>query len=356
MGELTSHERIRRMYDHREADRIPVTDSPWNATIERWHCEGMPENVSYVEYFGLDRIAHIGVDNSPRYPVEVIDETDEYVTQTTAWGATLKNWKHIASTPEFLDFRINGPDAWREAKDLMVPSDDRIPWDHLKANYPTWRREGYWIEAGLWFGFDVTHSWTVGTERLLMALLDDPEWCVDMFNHFLDVNIALLDRVWDAGFTLDEVQWPDDMGYKQNQFFSVRTYRRLLKPVHKRAVDWAHSKGARVRLHSCGDVRPFLPEFVEIGIDGLNPLEVKAGMDPIAIKQTFGQDLLLHGGINAVLWDDREAIEAEMQRMIPALKEQGGYIFSSDHSVPSSVSLDNFRYTVDLAKQLGRYR
>lgn len=111
-----------------------------------------------------------------------------------------------------------------------------------------------------------------------------------------------------------------------------------------------------MRLHSCGDVRPFLPEFVEIGIDGLNPLEVKAGMDPIAIKQTFGQDLLLHGGINAVLWDDREAIEAEMQRMIPALKEQGGYIFSSDHSVPSSVSLDNFRYIVDLAKQLGRYR
>ncbi len=355
MDNMTSHDRIARMYAHQEADRIPVTDSPWNATIERWHREGMPKDVSYVDFFGLDKIAHIGVDNSPRYPTEIIEETEEYVINTTSWGATLKNWKHIASTPEFLDFKIDGPESWQEAKARMTPTADRIPWDRLKANYATWRKEGHWIEAGLWFGFDVTHSWTVGTERLLIALLDDPEWCVDMFNHFLDVNIALLDAVWDAGYTFDAVNWPDDMGYKQNQFFSVRTYRELLKPVHKRAVDWAHAKGVKVRLHSCGDVRPFIPEFVDIGIDGLNPLEVKAGMDPVAIKREVGDRLLLHGGINAVLWDDREAIEAEMRRTVPIVKENGGYIFSSDHSVPSSVSLENFRYIVELAKELGSY-
>lgn len=352
---MSSHERIRRMYEHREADRVPVTDDPWSATIERWHREGMPESVSYVDFFGLDKIAHIGVDNSPRYPAQIVEETEDYVVETTAWGATLKNWKHIASTPEFLDFRITDPNSWQDAKARMQPTEDRIPWDRLRANYGTWREEGYWIEAGLWFGFDVTHSWTVGTERLLIALLDEPSWCIDMFNHFLDVNLALLDRVWEAGYTFDAVSWPDDMGYKQNQFFSIRTYRKLLKPVHKRAVDWAHAKGVKVRLHSCGDVRPFLPEFLEIGIDGLNPLEVKAGMEPIAIKETYGNDLLLHGGINAVLWDDKEAIAAEMRRMVPVLKERGGYIFSSDHSVPSSVSLENFRYIVNLAKELGSY-
>jgi uroporphyrinogen decarboxylase len=56
-----------------------------------------------------------------------------------------------------------------------------------------------------------------------------------------------------------------------------------------------------------------------------------------------------------VLWDDREAIAAEMRRVVPVLKEEGGYIFSSDHSVPSSVSLENFRYIVNLAKSLGAY-
>jgi len=78
-------------------------------------------------------------------------------------------------------------------------------------------------------------------------------------------------------------------------------------------------------------------------------------MDPIHLKRTYGDRLLLHGGINAVLWDDREAIETEMRRVIPVLKEQGGYIFSSDHSVPSSVSLEAFHHIVALAKQLGSY-
>ncbi len=352
---MTSRERFARMYAHQEADRVPVIDSPWGATIERWQSEGMPADVSFVDYFDLDKIAHIGVDNSPRYPTHILEETDAYVINTTSWGATLKNWKHIASTPEFLDFTIKDPDSWRKAKARMVPSHDRIPWERLKHDYPIWRKEGYWIEAGLWFGFDVTHSWTVGTERLLMTLIDDPEWCVDMFNHFLDVNLALLDAVWDAGYTFDEVSWPDDMGYKLNQFFSVRTYRRLLKPVHKRAVDWAHAKGIKARLHSCGDIRPFIPELVEIGVDALNPLEVKAGVDPIAVKQAYGDRLVLHGGINAVLWDDIEAIQAEMRRVIPIVKAQGGYIFSSDHSVPSAVSLDNFRAIVNLAKTLGSY-
>lgn len=355
MNQMTTYERVKRMYAHQEADRIPITDSPWGATVERWQREGMPADVSFVDFFGLDHFAGISVDNSPRYPVQTLQETDEYTITTTQWGVTLKNWKHIASTPEYLDFTIKTPDDWRQAKARMVPSDDRIPWDYLAANYKTWRQRGDWIVAHLWFGFDVTHSWAVGTERLLIALIENPEWCIDMFNHFLDVDLALFDRIWAAGYTFDEISWPDDMGYKYNQFFSLRTYRELLKPVHRRAVEWAHAKGIVAKLHSCGNINPFVPELIEIGLDGLNPLEVKAGMDPIQLKRDWGDRLLLHGGINAVLWDDLPQIEAEMRRVIPVVKEKGGYIFSSDHSVPSSVSLENFRYIVNLARTLGTY-
>lgn len=355
MSKLTSYERFKRMYEHREADRVPIIDEPWSSTIERWHREGMPENMDFVDYFGLDKMAHIHVDNSPLYDAHTIEETDEYKIYTTVWGATQKEWKHANSTPEFLDFTIIDPDKWREAKERMVPTPDRIPWTMLEKNYRKWREEGYWIEAALWFGFDVTHSWTVGTERLLIALVEEPEWCVDMFNHFLDVNIALLDMVWDKGYRFDSVKWWDDMGYKFNQFFSVKTYRELLKPVHKRAIEWAHKKGVKALLHSCGDINPFIPELVEIGLDALNPLEVKAGMDPVGIKKKYGKDLVLHGGINAVLWNDVEAIEEEMKRVVPVMKESGGYIFSSDHSVPSTVSLENFKRITDLAKELGKY-
>jgi uroporphyrinogen decarboxylase len=353
--ELTTYERFSRMFAHREADRVPIIDGPWGSTVERWRREGMPEEVSYVDFFGLDHVAGIGADNSPRYPEKTLEETDEYVVRTSKWGATLKNWKHATSTPEFVDFTIKDRASWAAAKARMTPARDRVDWARLKKNYADWRKKGYWVEAGLWFGFDVTHAWAVGTERLLAAMAEDPEWCVEMFNHYLDVQLALFDQVWQEGYRFDSVRWPDDMGYKGHQFFSVRMYRDLLKPVHKRAVDWAHAKGVYAHLHSCGDVNPLVPELLDIGLDALNPLEVKAGMDPVALKRKCGDRLLLHGGINAVLWDNTEAISAEIRRVLPVVKERGGYIFSSDHSIPSSVSLKDFRRIVALAKKEGAY-
>lgn len=355
MSEMTSHERFSRMYEHREADRVPIIDEPWAATLERWRREGLPEDTDWTDFFGVDKTALIAVDNSPRYECKVLEETDDYIVETTCWGLTVKNWKHAASTPQFLDYTIRDPDSWREAKARMTPTRDRIPWATLEKNYATWRERGYWLSARLWFGFDVTHSWAVGTERMLMALIDNPDWCADMFNTYLDVNLALLEILLEEGYTFDCAIWPDDMGYKGHQFFSMQTYRDLLKPVQRRAIEWAHAHGMKAHLHSCGDVRPLVPELIEMGLDALNPLEVKAGMDTLWLKQTYGDDLVLHGGINAVLWDKPEAIQAEILQKTPALKKGGGYIFSSDHSVPSSVSLEQFRSIVNLAKSAGSY-
>jgi uroporphyrinogen decarboxylase len=355
MSTMTTAERVRRMFEHRPADRIPIADSPWGSTVERWHAEGLPKGVSYVDYFDLDKVAGIGMDNSPRYPTSTVEETAEYTVTKTAWGVTLKNWKHIASTPEFMDFTVKDPDTWRAAKARMTPTRDRINWAHLEANYRKWREQGYWIRAHGWFGFGITHSWFVGTPTVLMALAEDPDWCREMFQHELDLCLTLFDMVWDAGYTFDCIVWPDDMGYKHSQFFSPRTYRAVLKPIHEQAINWAHRKGIKALLHSCGDVNPFVPELVGLGLDGLNPLEVKAGMDPVALKQRFGQQLLFHGGINAKLWDQPALIQEEMRRVIPAMKENGGYIFSSDHSIPSSVSLADFTSIIALAKELGTY-
>ncbi len=355
MSKMTSHERFTRMYQHREADRVPVLDSPWKETIDRWVQEGMPTR-DYVSYFDLDKVAHIGVDNSPRYPKATLEETEDYIIYTTSWGATLKSWTKHGSTPEFLDFTITDAEKWLDAKARMQDDESRINWAYLKENYPRWKAEGYWISAGMWFGFDVTHSWTVGTERLLMAMVEEPEWVEDMYDTFLELDLKLLDRVWDAGYHFDEVTWPNDMGYKYNQFFSMKTFRTLDKPRIKRAVDWAHEKGAVARLHSCGDINPFVPELVEIGMNGLNPLEVKAGMDPVHLKRTYGDKLTFHGGINAVLWDKPEQIKAEIARVVPVMMEDGGYIFASDHSIPENVSLDDFRGIINTVMQVGTYK
>ena len=352
---MQSRERYARMYEHREADRIPITDSPWGGTIRRWQREGMPVGVDWREYFGVDKMAGIGVDITPRYPTKVIEETDRYVISTTPWGVTLKNFKEEDSTPEFIDFKVTTPEVWEDCKSRMVPSRDRVNWDHLAKAYPKWQADGDWIVGGFWFGFDVTHSWMVGTETILIAMMEEPEWVMDMFNTYLDMCIAQFDMIWDAGYRFDEINWPDDMGYKNTTFFSPALYQKILKPIHKRAVDWAHSKGIYARLHSCGDVMTLVPDLIDIGIDALNPLEVKAGMDSIKLKKEYGDKLVLHGGVNAVLWDDKDAIVAEIERLVPVLKENGGYIFSSDHSIPNSVSLDNFKTIVETVKRCGKY-
>jgi len=352
---MTSRERFARIFDHKEADRIPIIDGPWGTTIARWRKEGLPENVSFVDYFDLDHVVGMGADNSPRFESKTIKETDEYRIYTTGWGATRRSWKHATSTPEHISYKIVDRDSWEEAKKRIQPTRDRVNWEHLKNNYKIWREKDYWIQAGLTFGYDITHANIVGMERLLIAMIEEPEWCMDMYSYLLEVNLSLLDMIWDEGYHFDSIHWCDDMGYKGTQFFSLKVYREVLKPYQKRAIEWAHEKGVKAHLHSCGNINAFVPELVEIGLDALNPLEVKAGMDPVQLKKDFGDNLVFRGGINAVLWDKPDEIKAEMEKVVPTMKESGGYIFSSDHSIPDSVSFQDFTQIVALAKKLGSY-
>lgn len=315
----------------------------------------MPADVDWCDYFDIDKIGVINIDISPRYPEVTLEETDRYAIRTSPWGVTMKHFKEEDSTPEFLDYKVTTPEAWEEAKKRMTLSDDRIPWDYLKENYDKWRAEGRWIRGVFWFGFDVTHSWMMGTENVLVAMIEEPEFIEDIFDTYLNHTIALYDRLWDAGYHFDEMFWYDDMGYKGTTFFSPNMYRELLQPYHTRAVKWAHDHGVYAQLHSCGDIMTLLPDIVATGVDALNPLEVKAGMDVFEIKRKYGDRLTLHGGINAVKWSDADAILAEIDEKVPVLKQNGGFIFSSDHSIPNAVSLDNMKRIVAEVKRVGRY-
>lgn len=352
---MTSKERFSRMFQHKEADRVPIFDSPWAGTIARWEREGMPKGMDWRDYFDTDKVSTISVDITPRYEEKVLEETDDYRIVTSEWGVTMKQFKEQDSTPEFLDFTVTTPEAWEKAKARMTVSKDRIDWKRLERDYAQWQQEGHWIEGMFWFGFDVTHSWTVGTETMLIAMIEEPEWVEDMFDTYLDRSIQHFNMIWDAGYRFDSIFWYDDMGYKNTPFFSNEMYRSLLQKYHKKAVAWAHDHGIYARLHSCGDIMPLLPDIMDTGIDALNPIEIKAGMDVFKIKQDYGDRLVLHGGINAVLWDDKEAIVEAIRQAVPVLKENGGYIFASDHSIPNSVSLENMQSIINTVKEVGKY-
>ncbi len=355
MEKMTSKERFARAFAHKEADRVVMWDFPWPSTLMRWHREGLPEGVSYEEYFDVDNVGRVVVDNSPRYPIEVIAEDDEFITKTNEWGTHVRNFKYQTTTPDFVKYRIIDWDSWREAKERIAPTRDRVPWDYLKKNYPVWVKEGRWLLGDTYFSFNAISSEVMGLDRFLMNMALDPELVEDIMSTALDVNLKLLDMAWDAGYEFDMLNIRDDLGYKQKPFFSVDMYKDLIKPLHKKAVDWAKQKGIVVRLHSCGDIHTLLPEVMTLEFDALHPMEVKAGMVPETVERDFGDRLVLHGGFDALLWKDRDAILGEIRRLLPILMENNAYIFAADHSIPSDVSFDTMKAIVELVKDIGRY-
>ena len=214
-GEIAvlSRERFARTYAHQEADRVPIIDAPWAGTLRRWRREGMPGDMEWADFFGIDKLGWIGVDISPRYEEKVLEETARYRIVTSPWGVTMKQFKEEDSTPQFLDYKVVDEESWADAKARMLPGEDRIDWAYLKENYPKWAAEGRWITAGFWFGFDVTHSWMMGTENLLFAMMEEPELVTDMFDTYLRCCTALFQKIWDAGYRFDEIHWPDGILY-----------------------------------------------------------------------------------------------------------------------------------------------
>ena len=356
MATLTTRERMLRTYRRQEIDRMLMVDSAWAGTVRRWQNEGMPKDVDWRDHFGFDRVIHVCPDNSPRFERKVLEENDRYQIITSNWGQTKKVFRELDSTPEVLGCYYDSSEKWQEAKERMLEyHESRIPWEYLEKNYPKWKAEGTFLQLVVWFGFDVAHSHMIGTENVLIGMYDEPEWITDVFDTYLTTSLNLCQKILDAGYEFDGIFWYDDMGYKGTSFFSPQIYRELLKPYHKKAVDWAHERGMVTELHSCGFIEQLLPDLLDVGVEMLNPLEIKAGMDPARLKKLYGDKLAFHGGINAQLWDNIDKVKAEMERIIPIMKEGGGYVFASDHSIPNSVSYQNMKEIAELAHKLGKY-
>lgn len=360
MKEMTTFERMQMIYNHQVPDQVPISDGFWESTIRRWQMEGLPADVDYRgfrDFLGLDHFVFLGtevIDTSPRFEEYVIEETDHYRIDHDRFGMTKKNFKPESATFQHLDHEIKDKDSWLRAKPRMVPARDRIDWAYLENNYERWRQEGSWIMVGPWFGYDIVSTRMCSTETILIGMMDDPDWVMDMCNTGCDLTIALFEMILDAGYDFDEWMWFDDMAYKGGLLFSKKLWRKILMPYQKKVVDWAHAHGKKVQLHCCGNLVSLIPELVDLGIDMLNPLEVKAGVDPVAVKRTYGHQIALRGGFDVQKWDNPQAVEEDIRTKLPILMESGGYVFSSDHSVPDNVSLSDYQHIVRLVREVGR--
>lgn len=353
--ELDGRERIWRALRHYEGDRVGVMDVVWDSTLERWHREGMPQDIAPEDYFGYDMM-QIRPDLTLRFPVEMVSDTAEFTIVRDSNGALVKNWKHSTSTPGWLDHAIKTRADWEEHRWRVAWDKSRVDWDDARRAFEAGRLRGrfiYYAGAICWDGAVKA----VSAETLLYGMMDDPAWIRDMFTAYTDLYLAGAEEMLGAGFEFDGAWVYDDMGYRNGTFFSPRTYQELIYPHDQRVCGFFAARNIPVILHTCGRVTALIPKLIEAGYTCLQPLEVKAGMDLVALKREYGRDLAFMGGIDVRAMGDPDptAIEREIRLKIPAAMQGGGYVYHSDHSVPDTVSLDQYRRVLELVAQVGRY-
>jgi len=352
---MNSRERIKLALERREPDRVPIHDSPWTATVDRWRAEGLPSGVSPADYFGYE-IVCFGADTSPRFPVEVLYEDDEYIVEKTPFGGIRKNHRDYSTTPMIIDYPCKSREDWEKIKPRLKADDYRVDWVSGLQSFQREYSLGRFIMYSAAVGYDKIQSY-VASERLLKAVIMEPDWVIDMYWTDAKLAMDMCDRMMKGGFKFDGAFLFCDLSYRRGLFFSPKHFEDQLHPVFKELCRYFHSHGMYVILHCCGRVKDLIPYFIEEGIDCLQPLEVKAGMDLIELKEKYGDKMSFMGGIDVRLMalDDPKPIEREIKEKITVAKEGGGYIYHSDHSIPKNVSFQQYKRVIELVKKYGKY-
>jgi uroporphyrinogen decarboxylase len=352
---MNSRERILTTLRHREPDRVPIQDSPWPSAIHRWQKEGLSAEIPVDEYFGFEMVL-INADLTPRFPVQVIRRTEEFIVETTSYGGVRRNFRDLSTTPEVVEWPVKSRSDWDQIKERLAPEVTRVDWVTGLANFQRAEADGKFTAFSAGIGYDHFQNF-IKSEQLLMLLVSDPGWAREMFETHARLTIAMAEMMMNKGFAFDGAFLFDDMGYRNSSLFSPKTYREVLFESHKMINDFFRARGMPIILHSCGRVKGLIPDLIRAGFDCLQPLEVKAGMDLVELKPEFGEKMAFMGGIDVRLMADPDPslIEEEIRRKFEAAKPGGGYIYHSDHSVPKNVSFEQYKRTIDLVRKYGEY-
>jgi uroporphyrinogen decarboxylase len=369
---LAKLDRMRKALRHEEPDRVPVSDFFWGSFVERWRRElGLPPDADPYSYYDLDWIVTIPNMDPHLRPFAIVRESQNEVWVKTGFETVLRKRLDLPM-PEQISWDTDTIEKL-EAFEFDDPGDPRRFFDAgdnqiagvgdgFQRNTPPWietvrklRRDfavfGSMIEASECL------TRLVGQHNALLWMGLYPQRmgaCVRRIGEFyLHCCQAALEAAADSldGFVL----W-GDVAYRKGLFFAPDYWREHFKPWVEAMVNCCHAHGLPVIYHGCGNVSAIFDDYVEIGIDAYNPLEVKAGMDVVELRRRYGHRIGFCGNLNVQAWErgDRREIRAEILRKLQAGRG-GGLILQSDHSVTSGVSGRTYEYVVNLIRNHGVY-
>lgn len=369
---MTAKERFLRTMTFQPVDHASNMEiCVWGQTRERWLAEGMPAeyNTAFMQFGeprlgleGYDTLALNGTGPIPWFEDQVLEETAESVLFVDGFGRTRRARKSgtVSGTRLSMDTYLDFP-----VKDLASFRAYKFRYEGpLAARYPAdWEAEKARLLAsdlpltlmnplGGTFGYySMLRNW-IGTENLSFLWYDDPALIHECLDFLTDFILRLLERAV-TEITFDWAIIHEDMAGKGGPLMGPKLFREFLLPHYVRYVGFLKSHGVRVvMVDTDGDHRVLTPLFLEAGVDGFNPMERAAGMDPVELRREYPASVSMTGGVDKrEIAKGRAAIDAELARLRPVV-ESGGFIPCIDHAIPPDVSWDDFQYYLEKKAEL----
>jgi uroporphyrinogen decarboxylase len=200
-----------------------------------------------------------------------------------------------------------------------------------------------------------------GWEAFLMDLLKNKRFAHALMERLTEAHLERLEHyAATVAPYVDVIQFEEDLGMQDRPLMRPEVYREMIKPYHRKLFAAAKAQcDAYLLLHTDGAVAPFIPDFIEMGVDAINPVQVSAaGMDSRALKREFGQDITFWGGgcdSQVILpFGSPEQVEAEVKRRIDDLAPGGGFVFAPIHNIQAGVPTENTVAMFRTAQEYGK--
>lgn len=343
-------------------DRIPNFEYWYmDGVIDEWHDQGLPDHVTPGNadaYFGLDVrrqecILPVNATSPiPAFTEHMLDETPEYFVRVYSDGIVRRIYRKHGYVEQQLAFPLESADELDGIIARFDPnSAQRYPAGWIEAAQQK-RSQGLPVGLHLDGFFARARAW-LGFENCCMGYHLQPKLMHAIGDFWADFCVAVVEKVT-RSVVPDFAEFWEDMAFKTAPMVSPATFNEFLSPYYRRVIDVLRNAGVLIVLgDSDGRINDLLPCWLDVGINGMYPLEAQAGVDPVALSGEYGGRLAMLGGIDKkVLLADEKAIEAELRSKLPALGVGSGYIPTVDHRVPNGVPLRNWEFYLDLKKEL----
>jgi uroporphyrinogen decarboxylase len=382
---MTSRERVLKALRQEVPDRVPI-DLGGNQT-------GIHKNAyrNLIRHLGiedelriLDAVQQLAVPCEPLLERLRVDTRYIRAGAAASWKGgivtTVRNgrqwddltdefgirWSMPEDAPYYMDITLH-PLAWATLKDLKhypwPKGDDPSRFAGLRERALTLRKETpYAVVSGI-SGVVYETCWYLrGLEQWFCDLMTAPEFCEAMLDQtlkfWMDWFRLFLDEVGDV---VDVIMIGDDLAGQNGPLFNPEIYRRIVKPRHKRLVQYIRSRtDARIWYHTCGSCVDFIPDIIDNGAHILNPVQVSArSMDPAMLKARFGRQIAFWGGgvdaQHVLPQGTPEEVAANVRQNVTALMPGGGYVFNNCHNIQGEVPPENILAMFDTAYECGFY-